>query len=70
VVYDLSIVQSTPYAVVVSIEEEPSGRRQRDVEFVCLTPNVTRLGSTGVGDQTPWKGRCEKESGAYRAVPG
>lgn len=65
--YDLSIVQSTPYAVVVSVED--GGAWQRDVEFVCVTPNQTQAGSRDVEDRTPWEGEGEK-GGAWRAGPG
>jgi hypothetical protein len=51
--YNLSVTQSTTFAVVATFQADNTV--QKDVSFVCITPNNTQSGSSLPGNKTPWK---------------
>jgi hypothetical protein len=51
--YNLSVTQSTTFAVVAAFQAD--NIVQKDVSFVCITPNNTQPGSSLPENNTPWK---------------
>jgi hypothetical protein len=51
--YNLSVTQSTTFAIVAAFEAD--NVVQKDVSFVCVTPNNTQSGSFLPENKTPWK---------------
>ncbi|XPS68479.1 hypothetical protein M3J09_000766 [Ascochyta lentis] len=55
--YDLLVVQPVPFALVATFASDVSGSSnliERDVQFVCVTPNNTQPGSRVPENRTPW----------------
>jgi hypothetical protein len=53
--YDLSVNQVVPFAVVAHLTDEESNVVHTEIQFVCVTPNITQEGSRVPEDNTPWK---------------
>lgn len=51
--YNLTVTQTTTFAVVAAFEA--GNIQQKDVSFVCVTPNNTKSGSSLPENKTPWK---------------
>lgn len=61
--YDLNLVQPVPFAIVALFASRVDNGGERDshyfdkeIQFVCVTPNNTQPGSRGVPEnKTPWE---------------
>lgn len=57
--YDLNLVQPVPFAIVATFASEVHGGGgvylDKEIQFVCVTPNNTQPGSRVPGNKTPWE---------------
>jgi hypothetical protein len=57
--YDLNLVQPVPFAIVATFASEVRGGggvySDKEIQFVCVTPNNTQPGSRTPENKTPWE---------------